>query len=100
MAYIMQQQVNQPGLKLPATALGRLFDGAPKLFIIHRANKFLIVCQCFAQLDVIRAMGIEICTQCDEDNYWTIRFGRRREQVADKGGSFFLRAAEREYLLE
>ena len=58
---IVQEQIDQPRLEFRAPAAGRFLDGATQLFLIHRADIFLVSGQCLAKLEVVRAVSVEVC---------------------------------------
>ncbi len=88
MTDIVQEQIHQPGLQLPAPAAGRFFDGAAQLVSAHGADVFLLLGQRFAQAEITRAVGVEIGAQGDDDDGWAIRLSGRGEQVIDKRSPF------------
>lgn len=99
-ARVVQQGVHQPRLKLPAAALGGLFDGAAQLGLAHRADKFLSPRQPLAQRIILGALRVKIRPQCQDDEADICLIAAGCHQVGDEGSAGGLVVAQRNQLLK
>jgi hypothetical protein len=106
--HILQQQIDQAGLKGPTTLLSRPLNRSTQFLGAHRADKLLMCCQRPAQVIELGAVGIEVRPEGDDDeggNALSIPLdgmgkASSDQQVVYEGTAFCFTATQSEQLLE
>ena len=98
-AHLLQEKTDQTGFEGPAAQPGRLADGQPQFFLVHRADVDLAAFQQVAQTGILAAMGVEVGAQGD-DHHGRPSGADRGDEVVHKRLALRLAAALGEQFLE
>ncbi len=98
--HILQNQLDQPWLKLPAAAPGRFMHRLAQLGCVHRPDIFLLAGQRVTQRPVCGAAGIEVGSQRQHHAGLASRLRGGGQQVIHKRLPLAFLPAQREQLFE